>query len=104
MKWQDLTLFTTCTIVHVMFLCISGFATRVLNEGPTPRQGRKTDNAHPPIHPTRYTSGLSVSSVSITTCTCTWIINRVMSKESMILLSAIFSLVVQKTLKDKRLP
>ena len=37
------------------------FATRLMATGPTPRQGNKTDNAHPPIYPTKYTNGLSVS-------------------------------------------
>ena len=37
------------------------FASRILNStsGPTPRQGKKTDKAHPPIHPTKYTSELT---------------------------------------------
>ncbi|KAK3741507.1 hypothetical protein QZH41_002967 [Actinostola sp. cb2023] len=35
-----------------------GFATGVLTQGPNPRQGRKTDNAHPSIHPTNYTNNL----------------------------------------------
>nr|XP_002732450.2 PREDICTED: DNA topoisomerase 3-alpha-like [Saccoglossus kowalevskii] len=30
------------------------FAAGVLQHGPNPRQGKKTDNAHPPIHPTKY--------------------------------------------------
>lgn len=30
------------------------FAQRVLDEGITPRQGKKSDQAHPPIHPTKY--------------------------------------------------
>lgn len=30
------------------------FASRVSEEGVTPRQGKKTDNAHPPIYPTKY--------------------------------------------------
>ncbi|CAF1077721.1 unnamed protein product, partial [Didymodactylos carnosus] len=30
------------------------FAQRVLNDGPNPRNGKQTDQAHPPIHPTRY--------------------------------------------------
>lgn len=34
------------------------FAQRVLNDGPTPRQGKKSDQAHPPIHPTKYTHAL----------------------------------------------
>ncbi|XP_071455278.1 DNA topoisomerase 3-alpha [Hetaerina americana] len=36
-----------------------GFAARVLEEGPNPRQGKKSDQAHPPIHPTKYTASLS---------------------------------------------
>ncbi|XP_013142940.1 PREDICTED: DNA topoisomerase 3-alpha [Papilio polytes] len=37
-----------------------GFAQRILEEGgPTPRQGSKSDKAHPPIHPTKYTNNLS---------------------------------------------
>ena len=53
--------------VHVHITSISilhssiGFAARVVLDGPNPRQGHKTDNAHPPIHPTRYISTLSVS-------------------------------------------
>ncbi|XP_045477736.1 DNA topoisomerase 3-alpha isoform X2 [Harmonia axyridis] len=36
------------------------FAQRILNEGgPTPRAGKKSDQAHPPIHPTKYAPGLS---------------------------------------------
>ncbi|XP_035205425.1 DNA topoisomerase 3-alpha-like, partial [Stegodyphus dumicola] len=34
------------------------FALRVKEWGPDPRQGTKTDNAHPPIHPTKYTNTL----------------------------------------------
>uniref|UniRef100_A0A3Q3FX97 DNA topoisomerase n=1 Tax=Labrus bergylta TaxID=56723 RepID=A0A3Q3FX97_9LABR len=36
------------------------FAQRVLDqlEGPNPRQGKKSDQAHPPIHPTKYSSSL----------------------------------------------
>lgn len=30
----------------------------MLEEGPNPRQGRKSDQAHPPIHPTKYASNL----------------------------------------------
>uniref|UniRef100_A0A5S6QIA1 DNA topoisomerase n=1 Tax=Trichuris muris TaxID=70415 RepID=A0A5S6QIA1_TRIMR len=30
------------------------FARRLLDEGPNPRNGRKNDQAHPPIHPIRY--------------------------------------------------
>ncbi|XP_044758813.1 DNA topoisomerase 3-alpha [Coccinella septempunctata] len=36
------------------------FAQRILSEGgPTPRAGKKSDQAHPPIHPTKYAPGLS---------------------------------------------
>ncbi|XP_061605462.1 DNA topoisomerase 3-alpha [Phyllopteryx taeniolatus] len=36
------------------------FAQRVLDQpgGPKPRQGKKSDQAHPPIHPTKYTNTL----------------------------------------------
>ncbi|XP_067162434.1 DNA topoisomerase 3-alpha isoform X3 [Apteryx mantelli] len=35
------------------------FAQRILDEGgPTPRNGTKSDQAHPPIHPTKYTANL----------------------------------------------
>lgn len=37
-----------------------GFATRILNEGgPNPRQGKKSDQAHPPIHPLKYADNLT---------------------------------------------
>ncbi|KAJ8915993.1 hypothetical protein NQ315_016670 [Exocentrus adspersus] len=36
------------------------FAQRIINEGgPTPRQGKKSDQAHPPIHPTKYAANLA---------------------------------------------
>ncbi|XP_046401854.1 DNA topoisomerase 3-alpha isoform X2 [Ischnura elegans] len=34
------------------------FAARVLEDGPNPRQGKKTDQAHPPIHPIKHTTAL----------------------------------------------
>ncbi|XP_064634025.1 DNA topoisomerase 3-alpha-like [Lineus longissimus] len=34
------------------------FAARVLEQGPNPRNGKKSDQAHPPIHPTKYTNNL----------------------------------------------
>ncbi|XP_029663967.1 DNA topoisomerase 3-alpha [Formica exsecta] len=34
------------------------FARGLLESGITPRQGKKTDQAHPPIHPTKYTDNL----------------------------------------------
>lgn len=36
-----------------------GFARRVLDEGLNPRQGKKSDQAHPPIHPTKYAGNLA---------------------------------------------
>ena len=38
----------------------AGFAGRILNEwnGLHPRAGRKSDQAHPPIHPTKYANNL----------------------------------------------
>jgi len=40
------------------------FAQRILDQGgPTPRNGTKSDQAHPPIHPTKYTANLQVSLV-----------------------------------------
>jgi hypothetical protein len=37
------------------------FAQSILERGgPTPRNGSKSDQAHPPIHPTKYTSNLQV--------------------------------------------
>ncbi|XP_066595164.1 DNA topoisomerase 3-alpha [Prorops nasuta] len=35
------------------------FAARLLEEGLTPRAGKKSDQAHPPIHPTKYTNSLT---------------------------------------------
>ncbi|XP_028400889.1 DNA topoisomerase 3-alpha-like [Dendronephthya gigantea] len=35
------------------------FAANLLEEGANPRRGTKTDNAHPPIHPTKYTGTLN---------------------------------------------
>ncbi|XP_018576007.1 DNA topoisomerase 3-alpha, partial [Anoplophora glabripennis] len=36
------------------------FARRIMNEGgPNPRQGKKSDKAHPPIHPTKYAANLT---------------------------------------------
>lgn len=35
------------------------FAQRVSQQGPYPRNGNKSDQAHPPIHPTAYTQSLS---------------------------------------------
>lgn len=35
------------------------FARKVLNDGPNPFNGNKSDKAHPPIHPIKYTNGLN---------------------------------------------
>ncbi|CAG2175473.1 unnamed protein product [Oppiella nova] len=35
------------------------FAQRVLTNGPNPRNGTKSDQAHPPIHPTKYAPNLN---------------------------------------------
>lgn len=39
------------------------FAQRVLDQpgGPNPRQGKNSDQAHPPIHPTKFTNTLQVA-------------------------------------------
>ncbi|XP_021921836.1 DNA topoisomerase 3-alpha [Zootermopsis nevadensis] len=34
------------------------FANRILQDGPNPRAGKKSDQAHPPIHPTKHTAAL----------------------------------------------
>ena len=34
------------------------FAQRVLGDGINPRQGKKSDQAHPPIHPTKFVGNL----------------------------------------------
>lgn len=34
------------------------FASKVLSWGPNPRNGKKTDQAHPPIHPTKFVTNL----------------------------------------------
>uniref|UniRef100_A0A1B6CJT6 DNA topoisomerase n=1 Tax=Clastoptera arizonana TaxID=38151 RepID=A0A1B6CJT6_9HEMI len=41
------------------------FASRILNNGPNPRQGKKSDQAHPPIHPTKYVDNLSGNEAKI---------------------------------------
>jgi len=35
-----------------------GFAQGLLESGINPRQGKKSDQAHPPIHPTKYADNL----------------------------------------------
>lgn len=41
-----------------MRLLIAAFAQNLLQDGPSPRQGKKSDQAHPPIHPTKYANHL----------------------------------------------
>ena len=58
-----------CSPIPLTPPCVTtplGFASNLLAGSPSPRQGKKTDNAHPPIHPTKYTSELVVSWVVIT--------------------------------------
>lgn len=38
---------------------VAEFAQRVLRDGPRPSQGNKSDQAHPPIHPIKYTNSLT---------------------------------------------
>ncbi|KAK7494417.1 hypothetical protein BaRGS_00014309 [Batillaria attramentaria] len=40
------------------------FAQRVLQHGPHPRNGKKTDNAHPPIHPLKWVPTASLRDVN----------------------------------------
>ncbi len=49
-------------------MIIIGFATRVLQQpnGPTPRNGKKTDQAHPPIHPTKFDNLNGLSGMFLT--------------------------------------
>lgn len=48
-KELDLNPLVQCQTVDPSW---GGFAQRVLDEGLNPRQGKKSDQAHPPIHPT----------------------------------------------------
>ena len=57
------TLFQNPCLIFVL-----GFAARILERGPTPRNGKKTDQAHPPIHPTKYTNNLQVILVVYQIC------------------------------------
>jgi len=43
------------------------FAQRVMDQpgGPNPRQGKKSDQAHPPIHPTKHSSTLQVRRANV---------------------------------------
>lgn len=42
------------------------FAQQLLEKGPNPRQGKKSDQAHPPIHPTKYTDSLNGMHANLT--------------------------------------
>ena len=57
-----LKLLPKCNCHHCLVTFVE-FAAGVLERGPNPRRGNKTDNAHPPIHPTKYTDGLQVATV-----------------------------------------
>ncbi len=50
--------FTNCSLL--IFIIFVGFARRIIDEygGPSPRRGKKNDEAHPPIHPTKYSDSL----------------------------------------------
>lgn len=52
---------TISSITQRVLLVLVEFANRVLEEGVTPRNGNKSDEAHPPIHPIKYASNLQVS-------------------------------------------
>ena len=47
------------TALHTSHPDWGTFAQGVVERGPNPRQGNKTDEAHPPIHPTKCVSNLS---------------------------------------------
>ncbi|XP_032778336.2 LOW QUALITY PROTEIN: DNA topoisomerase 3-alpha [Daphnia magna] len=55
-KELDLNPLVQCQTVDPSW---GGFAQRVLDEGLNPRQGKKSDQAHPPIHPTKYAGNLA---------------------------------------------
>ena len=55
---------------HNKYCLLVEFAQRVLDQGPTPRNGNKTDQAHPPIHPTKYTNSLQVGHDYLFGVTC----------------------------------
>lgn len=40
------------------FIILPAFAQQILDNGPNPFQGNKSDQAHPPIHPLKYAPGL----------------------------------------------
>jgi len=51
---------------HIRHPSWGNFAQRILDEGGArPRVGKKTDNAHPPIHPTKYTDQLRGKEASL---------------------------------------
>jgi hypothetical protein len=52
--WQGSVLLDFIFLVN----CSTEFANRVLQHGPNPRAGKKSDQAHPPIHPTKHTTSL----------------------------------------------
>lgn len=46
------------SLFHFSFY-VTEFANKIIQDGVNPRQGKKSDQAHPPIHPTKHTDGLS---------------------------------------------
>ncbi|XP_014209436.1 DNA topoisomerase 3-alpha [Copidosoma floridanum] len=55
---KEMNLVSLVTLQTPESVAWGGFAQRLLQEGITPRQGKKSDQAHPPIHPTKYTDSL----------------------------------------------
>ena len=53
--------FSYILMVLVIFNFLAFAQNLLQRQGPNPRNGTKSDQAHPPIHPTKYTNGLSVS-------------------------------------------
>lgn len=57
--WYMIMLVYELKSILTNFFMISEFACKILGEGISPRQGKKSDQAHPPIHPIKHTDGLS---------------------------------------------
>ena len=51
----------------IYWFVFADFATRILEEmgGPTPRVGKKSDQAHPPIHPLKMANSLAGKSLVV---------------------------------------
>lgn len=52
-EWFYLFEFRSLVEMHRDHPAWGGFANRVMEWGPNPRNGKKSDQAHPPIHPTK---------------------------------------------------